>query len=196
MDSAVIRTVLAPRKSERLATGISVADPPCCGGRRQVVRNGTAGLSVPILGVRRTPVYRWKPGIWLTATSSSLSGVSGGSGVSPTAVLFTIVLGGTLGQRTGDGSGHQFTTGRGCYVVESTNTVPVCNGNEQDVIFDYGLGPRTIVVWAASYMSTMGLWHPQKNPDVPGPVPALSCHSCMSCKYCFPEDRLPPECTL
>ena len=48
-------------------------------------------------------------------------------------------------------------------------------------------------VRAASYMSAMGLWHPQNNPNVPGPVPASSCHSCMSCKYCFPEDRLPPE---
>ena len=45
----------------------------------------------------------------------------------------------------------------------------------------------------ASYMSAMGLWHSQNNPNVPGPVPASSCHSCMSCKYCFPEDQLPPE---
>ena len=137
--------MLVPRKSEWLAAGISVADP-CRGGRRQGVINETAGLSVPILGVRRTPVYRWKPGIWLTATSSSLSGVGGSSGVGPTAGLFTIVLGGTLGQRTSDGGGHQFTTGHGGYVVESTNTVPVFYGNEQHVIFDDGLGPRTIVV--------------------------------------------------
>ena len=53
------------------------------------------------------------------------------------------------------------------------------------------LAPRA--VRAASYMSAMGLWHPQKIPDVPVPVPVSSCHSCMSCKHCFPEDRLPPE---
>ena len=81
-----------------------------------------------------------------TATSSSLSGVCGSSGVGPTAGLFTIVMGGTAGQRTTDGGGHQFTTGRRCYVVESTNTVPVCYGNKPDAIFDDGLGPRTIVV--------------------------------------------------
>ena len=68
------------------------------------------------------------------------------SGVGPTAGLFTIVLGGTAGQRTGDGGGNQPTTGRRCYVVESTDTVPVCYGNEQDVIFHDGLGPWSIVV--------------------------------------------------
>ena len=84
--------------------------------------------------------------IWLTATSSSLSGVSGSSGVGPTTGLFTIVLGGRAGQRTGDDSGRQSTTGRRCHVVKSTNIVTVCYGNEQDVIFDDGLGPRSIVV--------------------------------------------------
>ena len=46
---------------------------------------------------------------------------------------------------------------------------------------------------AAPYMSAMGLWHPQRNPTVPGPVPVSSCNSCMNCKYFFPEDQLPPE---
>ena len=46
---------------------------------------------------------------------------------------------------------------------------------------------------AATYMSAMGLWRPQMGPGDPGPVPASSCRSCMSCKYCFPEDQLPPE---
>ena len=45
---------------------------------------------------------------------------------------------------------------------------------------------------AASYMSVMGLWHPQTGPGDPRPVPASSCRSCMNCKYCFPEDQLPP----
>ena len=100
-----------------------------------------------ILGVRRSAVFRWKPGIWLTATSSSLSGASGGSGVGQTTGLFTIVLGGRAAQRTGDGGGHQSTTGCRCHVVESTNIITVCYGNEQDVIFDDGIGPRSIVVF-------------------------------------------------
>ena len=72
MDSAVVRTVLVPGKSERRTAEISVAVPPCCGGRRQAVGNETAGVSISILGVWRTPVYRWKPDIWLTATTPSL----------------------------------------------------------------------------------------------------------------------------
>ena len=103
-------------------------------------------MSVPILVVRRTPIYRWKPGIWPTATSPSLSGVVWSSGVGPTAGLPPFVLGGTLRKGTGDGSGYQLTTGRRRHVVEPANTIPVCYGNEQDLIFNDGLGPRTIVV--------------------------------------------------
>ena len=51
------------------------------------------------------------------------------------------------------------------------------------------LAPRA--ARAASYMSAMGLWHPQTGPGDPGPVPVSSCRSCMNCKYCFPEDQLP-----
>ena len=55
------------------------------------------------------------------------------------------------------------------------------------------LAPAPRAHRAAPYMSDMGLWHPHRSPTVPGPVPALSCNSCMNCKYCFPEDQLPPE---
>ena len=54
------------------------------GGR--VIEDRTAELSVLILGVRRTAVYRWKPGIWFTAQSSSVSGIRGNSGVGPAPV--------------------------------------------------------------------------------------------------------------
>ena len=46
---------------------------------------------------------------------------------------------------------------------------------------------------AAKYMPAMGLWRPQTSPGDLGPVPASTCRSCMTCDYCFPEDRLPPE---
>ena len=55
------------------------------------------------------------------------------------------------------------------------------------------LSPAPRAARAAKYMLAMGLWHPQTGPGDPGPVPALSCHSCMNCEYCFPEDQLPPE---
>ena len=55
---------------------------------------------------------------------------------------------------------------------------------------DFSPAPRA--ARAASYMSAMGLWRPQTGPGDPGSVPASSCRSCMNCKYCFPEDQLPP----
>ena len=54
------------------------------------------------------------------------------------------------------------------------------------------LSPASRAVRVASYMSAMGLWRPQTGPGDAGPVPVSSCRSCMSCKYCFPEDQLPP----
>ena len=54
------------------------------------------------------------------------------------------------------------------------------------------LSPAPRAARAASYMSAMGLWHPQTGPGDPRPVPVSSCHSCMNCKYCFSEDQLPP----
>ena len=54
------------------------------------------------------------------------------------------------------------------------------------------LAPSPQAARVASYMLAMGLWHPQTGPGAPGPVPVSSCRSCMSCKYCFPEDQFPP----
>ena len=56
------------------------------------------------------------------------------------------VLGGSVGQGTSNGSGHQPTTGRRCYVVKSADTLTVCYGDEQDVILHDGLRPRTVIV--------------------------------------------------
>ena len=41
----------------------------------------TAESSVQILGVRRSAVYRWKPGIWIAAASYSVPGKCRMSGV-------------------------------------------------------------------------------------------------------------------
>ena len=78
MDSAVIRTVLAPRKSTRLAAGTSVADPPVAAGEDRLLETGLPGCPY---------IFLESGDIWLTATSSSLSGVRGSSGVGPTAGL-------------------------------------------------------------------------------------------------------------
>ena len=54
------------------------------------------------------------------------------------------------------------------------------------------LSPAPRVARAAKYMSAMGLWRPQTGPGDLGPVPASSCRTCLTCEYCFPEDKLPP----
>ena len=56
-----------------------------------------------------------------------------------------------------------------------------------------GLSPAPRAARVARYMSAMGLWRPQTGQADPGPVPASTCRSCMTCEYCFLEDRLSPE---
>ena len=51
-----------------------------------MITDRTAESSVPILGVRLSAEYRWKPGIWITASSSSVSGLRGFSGFVPAPV--------------------------------------------------------------------------------------------------------------
>ena len=86
LDSTTRQTVLAPVSSALPAEGPSTSAPPLAsGGGGQVVRDRTAGLSVPIRRVRRLPFYRWQPGIWIAASSPSISGAGGSSGVGPTA---------------------------------------------------------------------------------------------------------------
>ena len=55
------------------------------------------------------------------------------------------------------------------------------------------LSPAPQATRADKYVAEMGLWRPQMGPGDPGPVPASSCNTCMNCRYCFPEGRLPPE---
>ena len=86
VDSTIRQTVLAPGSSALPAEGPSISAPPLAsGGGGQVFGDRTAGLSVPILGVRRPTFYRWQPGIWIAASSSSVSGAGGSSGVGPTS---------------------------------------------------------------------------------------------------------------
>ena len=115
-------------------------------GGRQVIGDRTAELSVPVLGVRRPAVFTWKSGIWITASSPSVSGARWRSGVGPAPRLFTNVLGGSVGQGTSDGSGHQPTARCRCHVVNSADTVTVRYGDEQNVVLHDGLRPQTVVV--------------------------------------------------
>ena len=67
--------------------GSSTAAPPSHGlGRGRIIRDRTTEMPVPIIGVRRCAVYKWKPGIWFPASSSSFSGVRGSSGIGPDPV--------------------------------------------------------------------------------------------------------------
>ena len=115
-------------------------------GGRPVIRDRSAGLSVPILGVRRPVNIGWESSVWLAASSSSVSGVRRRTGVGPTPRLFADVLGASAGQGTSDGSGHHPTAGCGRHVVKSLDTVTVRYGATPNVVLDDGLGHWTVVV--------------------------------------------------
>ena len=60
--------------------------------------------------------------------------------------LFADVLGGSVGQGTSDGSGHQPTAGCRRHVVKYSDTITVRNSITQNVILDDGLGHWTVIV--------------------------------------------------
>ena len=112
-------------------------------GGHPVVGNGTAGLSVPFLGVWGTAVFRWESSVWLTASSPMVPGVRRSTGVGSTPRLFTNVLGGPAGQRTSNGSCCQPAAGRGHYVVQSSDLVTDRHVVTSDVVPNDGFGHRT-----------------------------------------------------
>ena len=82
-----------------------MADPPVTPGNDRVLQSGLPGCPYCFLESGELPFADGNPAYGLQL-QSSLSGVSGSSGVGPTTGLFTIVLGGRIGRRTGDGGGR------------------------------------------------------------------------------------------
>ena len=143
-------TVLAPGKSDLPAAGTSKADPPppppIAAGEDRLLATGLPGCPYRFLESGELPFTDGNPAYGLQLHHSRFLELVGAPKSARLLGLFTTILGETAGQRTGDGGGYQPTMGRRCYVVESTDNVPVCNGNEQDVIFHDGFGPRSIAV--------------------------------------------------
>ena len=132
---------------------------------------------------RGTAVFGWESSVWLTASSSMVPGVCRSTGVGSTPRLFTNVFGGPARQGTSYGSCRQPAAGRGHYVVQSSDPVTVRHVVTPDVVPNDGFGHGTVDVStsrgrylspapraarAATYMSAMGLWHPQTGPGDPG----------------------------
>ena len=143
LEQSLLQTVLASGASSHPEGGdLSCRSAHGFGGR-PVVANGTAGLSVPFLGVRGTAVFGWESSVWLTASSPTVPGVRRSTRVGSTPRLFTNVLGGPAGQGTSDGSCHQPAVGRGHYVVQSSDLVTVRHVVTPDVVPNDGVGHRT-----------------------------------------------------
>ena len=202
LDPTVFQTVLAS------GTSTSAAAPPIDLGDGRLLETGLPGCPYRFAESGGLPFSNENPAYGLQIHHPRVSGIRRSTGVCPTPRLFADVLGGSVGQGTSDGSGHQPTAGCGRHVVKSSDTITVRDDVTQNVLLDDGLGhwtvlvsgsrSRRLVAGAASssgcivYMSAMGLWRPQTGSGDPGPVPVLSCRSCMNCKYCFPKDQLPP----
>ena len=148
LEQSLLQTVLASGASSQPEGGDLCRRSAYGSGRQPVVRNRTARLSVPILGVRGTAVFRWECSVWLTASSPTVPGVRRSTGVGSTPRLFTNVLGGSALQGTSDGSCRQPAAGRGHYVVQSSDPVTVRHVVTLDVVPNDGFGPRTVDVSA------------------------------------------------
>ena len=207
MDS-VIQTVLAPRKSECLAVGTSVADPLVVTGKDRVLESRLPGCPYRFLESGELPFTDGNPTYGLQLHHPrflELVGAPESARLLDCSPSFWVE---ELGKEQAMAAAINLQRDAGVMLsnLQILSQFAMAKKWMSFSMMALGLGrslfPRAEVdvlapapraVRAALYMSAMGLWHPQNSPNVPGPVPASSCHSCMNCKYCFPEDRLPPE---
>ena len=145
LDPTVFQTVLASGTSSPPAAGTSAAAPPIDLGDGWLLETGQLGCPYRF-SEWRPAIFGWESSVWFAASSSSVSGVRRSTGVGSTPRLFADVLGGSAGQGTIDGSGHQPTSGCGRHVVKSSDTVTVRYGVTPNVVLDDGLGHWTVVV--------------------------------------------------
>ena len=93
MMDPIIQTVSPPPLETRYAPSRDhMGCAPGCGRKSQDDRFRNTGLSVQIFGVRQTPVYRWKPGVWLATPSPALHRISGTPGVGAIIGPRTVIL--------------------------------------------------------------------------------------------------------
>ena len=204
----VIQTVLAPRKSEWLEVGTSVADPPVMPGNDGVLKSGLPGCPYRFLESGELPFTDGNPAYGLQLHHPrflELVGAPESARLLDCSPSFWVE---ELGKEQAMAAAVNLQWDAGVMLsnLQILSQFAMAMNRMSFSMMALGLGrslfpreevdalaPAPRAVRASSYMSAMGLWHLQNNPNIPGPVPASSCHSCMSCKYCFPEGRRPPE---
>ena len=211
MDS-VIQTALAPRKSERLPAETSVADLPVTAEKARVVKSGLPGCPYRLLESGELPFTDGNPAYGLQLHHPCFLELVGAPEsarlLDCCAPSFWLEELGKEGAMAASATLQQ-DAGVMLSNLQILSQFAMALNRMSFSMMALGLGrslfpgaevdafaPAPRAHRAAPYMSAMGLWHPQRNPTVPGPVPASSYNSCMNCKYCFPEDQLPPEWTF
>ena len=180
-----IRTVLAPRKSERLAAGTSVADPPVAAGEDRLLETGLPGCPYRFLESGELPFTDGNPAYGLQLHHPrflELVGAPESARLLDCSPSFWVEH---LGKEQVMAAAINLQRDAGVLLLnlQILSQFAMALNRMSLSMMALGLGrslfPRAEVddlvsraVRAASYMSAMGLWHPQKNPDVPGPEPA------------------------
>ena len=152
-------------------------------GRRPIVRNGTAGLPVPILGVRGTAVFRRESSVWFTTSSSTVPEVRRSTGVGLAPRLFANVLVDQLGKEQAMAAAINLQRDAGIMLsrlqILSQFATTLHRMLFQRMVLGIGqslfpraevadLSPAPRAARAASYMSAMCLWRPQRIRVIPG----------------------------
>ena len=193
MDS-VIQTVLAPRKSERLPAETSVAVPPVTAEKTRVVKSGLPGCPYRFLESGELPFTDGNPAYGLqlhhprflvlvrALESARLLDCAPSFWVEKLGKEGAMAAAATLQRDAGVMLSNLQILSQFAMALNrmSFSMIVLSLGRSLFPRAEVdALAPAPRAHRAASYMSAMGLWHPQRNPTVPGPVPASSCHSCM-----------------
>ena len=208
MMDPIIQTVLAPPKRDMLPARTTWVVPPGMTEKARMTDSGIPGCPYRFLESDGTPVYRWKPGVWLAPPSPALPRISG----SPESARLldreplywveemgkerAMVAAATLQRDAGVMLSNRQILSQFAKALNRMSFSMMALGLDRSVFPGAevdALSPAPRARRAAPYMSAMGLWHPQDNPTAPRPAPTPSCNLCINCKYCFPDDQIPPE---
>ena len=208
MRDPIIQTVLAPPKRDMPPAGTPWAVPPGVAEKAKMTVSGIPGCPYRFLESDEFPFIDGKPVSGLQLHNPrflELVGAPESARLLDRAPLYWVeemgkeramVAAATLQRDVGVMLSNLKILSQFAMALNRMSFSMMALGLDRSVFLgaemeEQSLAPRARR--AAPYMSAMVLWRPQENPTAQRPAPTPPCNLCRNCKYCFPDNQIPPE---